>query len=130
MAVVAVIWSSSLGTSLPQRQVLYIVSKCVKRSVGLCFFCGHSYKHDLISVGGHKKKSQTYEKNLNHFRIFCSHSIAYFPRNWPTEICSLFCGPIAVGLSKIQPSVDEVYVCMYVCMYVWSSHIAEYGSTG
>ena len=20
--------------------------------------------------------------------------------------------------------------CMYVCMYVWSSHIAEYGSTG
>ena len=22
------------------------------------------------------------------------------------------------------------YVCMYVCMYVWSSHIAEYGSTG
>ena len=23
-----------------------------------------------------------------------------------------------------------IYVCMYVCMYVWSSHIAEYGSTG
>ena len=21
-------------------------------------------------------------------------------------------------------------LCMYVCMYVWSSHIAEYGSTG
>ena len=20
--------------------------------------------------------------------------------------------------------------CMYICMYVWSSHIAEYGSTG
>ena len=24
----------------------------------------------------------------------------------------------------------NMYVCMYVCMYVWSSHIAEYGSTG
>ena len=23
-----------------------------------------------------------------------------------------------------------MYVCVYVCMYVWSSHIAEYGSTG
>ena len=23
-----------------------------------------------------------------------------------------------------------ILVCMYVCMYVWSSHIAEYGSTG
>ena len=22
-----------------------------------------------------------------------------------------------------------VRICMYVCMYVWSSHIAEYGST-
>ena len=25
--------------------------------------------------------------------------------------------------------VDTVQHCMYVCMYVWSSHIAEYGST-
>ena len=27
--------------------------------------------------------------------------------------------------SRVPPPI-----CMYVCMYVWSSHIAEYGSTG
>ena len=44
------------------------------------------------------------------------------------------------GLKKLQRSGGVNYkswswrnaavVCMYVCMYVWSSHIAEYGSTG
>ena len=28
------------------------------------------------------------------------------------------------------PAEILLYDCMYVCMYVWSSHAAEYGSTG
>ena len=40
---VAVI-SAFLGTSRPQRQVLYGTSKGVNSSVGLCFFCGHLEK--------------------------------------------------------------------------------------
>ena len=31
--------------------------------------------------------------------------------------------------AKEQTNVCK-YVYMYLCVYVWSSHIAEYGSTG
>ena len=27
-------------------------------------------------------------------------------------------------------TIEPISVLLYVCMYVWSSHIAEYGSTG
>ena len=34
----------TLGTSRPQRQILYSASKGVNSSVGLCFSCGHLQK--------------------------------------------------------------------------------------
>ena len=33
------------------------------------------------------------------------------------------------SLSEVD-SQEKRVIRMYVCMYVWSSHIAEYGSTG
>ena len=35
-----------------------------------------------------------------------------------------------VKIQRNNITDDRRNVCMYVCMYVWSSHIAEYGSTG
>ena len=52
---VAGIWPT-LGTSHPQRQVLFSASKGVNSSVGLCFIVA-IYRNDLISVGGHKKNT-------------------------------------------------------------------------
>ena len=63
---VAVIWST-LGTFLPQRQVLYSASKGVNSSVGLCFFVA-TYRND------HKKNTDL-QKKLEHFRVFRSHSV-------------------------------------------------------
>ena len=37
--------------------------------------------------------------------------------------------PHPVGPYSAIISMYYACVCMYVCMYVWSSHIAEYGST-
>ena len=33
---------------------------------------------------------------------------------------------------RVKKEFEELSfeICMYVCMYVWSSHVAEYGSTG
>ena len=65
---VAVIWSS-LGTSRPQRQVLYNASKGVNSSVGLVLFQFATYRNHLISVGGHKKIHRA-TKNSEPFSFF------------------------------------------------------------
>ena len=53
---------------------------------------------------------------------------------WQVTMDQLICASLShthywyeVGMLKV-PAV--VSICMYICMYVWSSHIAEYGSTG
>ena len=63
----------TLGTSRPQRQVLYSASKGVNSSVGLSFFVA-TYRNDFISVGGHKKNTEL-QKNWNISVFFCSHSV-------------------------------------------------------
>ena len=34
------------------------------------------------------------------------------------------------ALQEVSPSTSTAQLYYYVCMYVWSSHIAEFGSTG
>ena len=61
-------------------------------------------------------------------------------RNYLTTICIffLFCFFLFFFLFSLEVSLFPsifiplpfLFVCMYVSMYVWSSHIAEYGSTG
>ena len=69
----------TLGTSGPQRQILYSASKGVNGSVGLCFFVA-TYKNDLVSVGGHRKNTdlQKNKKIMEHFLFFAP--IEYFPQ--------------------------------------------------
>ena len=37
---------------------------------------------------------------------------------------------LVIGVERYILTSSSYGVEMYVCMYVWSSHIAEYGSTG
>ena len=54
----------------------------------------------------------------------------------PSELCPetlrVKCGEDGVGRRKSGPiAYRATSGCLeYICMYVWSSHIAEYGSTG
>ena len=48
----------------------------------------------------------------------------------PTVILYTYINRHAGTPEKQQKKQNNVVVCMYVCMYVWSSHTAEYGSTG
>ena len=47
---------------------------------------------------------------------------------WQVTMDQLICA--SLSHTHYWYEVGMLYVCMYVCMYVWSSHIAEYGSTG
>ena len=71
---------STLGTSRPQRQVLYSALKGVNSSVVFFLWPPTEYRNDLITVDGHKKKHKTYKTNCNISVFFCSHSVL------PTEM--------------------------------------------
>ena len=52
----------------------------------------------------------------------------------PSPPCKILSHPVSVCVCVehilIAHIAPRTIPCMYVCMYVWSSHIAEYGSTG
>ena len=89
------------STSRPQRQVLYSASKGVNSSVGL--LCSPT-KMRLISVGGHKKKTDLLKK-LEHFSVFDPpNSVLPTKMTYGNLFIFVFFSPIAVRLNNIFTS--------------------------
>ena len=69
----------------------------------------------FISVGGLKKNTDLQEE-MEHFRLFCSHSVL------PTEITYgnlFFWSPIAVGLSNMSKRLGGIMVGCKDCLYFY-----------
>ena len=78
----------TLGTSYPQRQVLYSASKDVNSSVGLCFRSWPQKKHRPT-------------KKMEHFRFICSHSVLSTKITYGNLFIFVFLSPIGVGHSVL-----------------------------
>ena len=87
----------TLGTSGPQRQILYSASKGI-------FVWPHT--EEMISFPQVASKKNTYKKIIKteHFRFLCSHSMLPTKMTYGNLFILVFWSPIAVGHHSVLPT--------------------------
>ena len=124
------IWSRETGSEVPSRVSLLI--SILGLNLVLTYGILPEFRGgvDLFILNRHTPSGQSRVYRVTQLRtddVHCRESAGTGPVNLkvvPNECCLAgHYGPINAPLFP-TPTVG-----MYVCMYVWSSHIAEYGST-